>query len=636
MRKIITILLVMLSIVGLSSCLGGVEFELNFVVDSETYDTVSTNGKGIVKMPIEPTKDGYTFDGWYWDNDVWEKPFTANSLLDAPISSNMSVYAKWDCIHTASDWITDSKATCKAEGTKHKECTECEEVLETGSIEKLTTHTPAEAVKENFVDSDCETEGSYNSVVYCSVCEVKLSSEAKVVEKKDHTPSGWIEDTPATCKTEGTKHKECTECEEVLETGSIEKLTTHTPAEAVKENFVDSDCETEGSYNSVVYCSVCEVKLSSEAKVVEKKDHTPSGWIEDTPATCKTEGTKHKECTECEEVLETGSIEKLTTHTPAEAVKENFVDSDCETEGSYNSVVYCSVCEAKISSEAKVVEKKEHTPSEWIEDVAATCKAAGSKHKECIGCKIVLEISTIEKLNTHREGTKQIEIEKGLFCGNSGEYSAILNCIDCGDIISVEKYELPKKHKMSNNVCEICGLPQSSTNGGMTFYLKPDGTYLVSTSSKAIDENIVIGVYNDISVTEINGGAFADRNDITSINIADCVTTIGDLAFYNCTSIKNVIIGNGVREIPNETFFGCTSLRSVTLGDNVETIGYRAFKGCSKLYYVYITGAYDWKLRSERGNTTTVYGTWIAKEDDRQYYGAYYLLEYVAYKWTRK
>ena len=227
MRKIITILLVMLLIVGLSSCLGRVEFELNFVVDGEIYDTVTTNGKEIVKIPDNPAKEGYTFDGWYWDKDEWSKPFTANSLLEAPLSSNMSVYAKWNCVHSASDWIIDSEATCKAEGAKHKKCTKCEEVLETEEIEKLTTHIPAEAVRENFVDSDCETEGSYNSVVYCSVCEAKLSSEAKTVEKKEHTPSDWIEDTPATCKAAGSKHRECIGCKIVLEISTIEKLKTH-------------------------------------------------------------------------------------------------------------------------------------------------------------------------------------------------------------------------------------------------------------------------------------------------------------------------------------------------------------------------------------------------------------------------
>ena len=89
-------------------------------------------------------------------------------------------------------------------------------------------------------------------MVYCSVCNKKLSTEAKTVEKKPHTSSDRITDKAATCKEAGSKHKECTKCEEVLETASIDKLTTHTPGEAVTENYVDSNCETGGSYDLVV------------------------------------------------------------------------------------------------------------------------------------------------------------------------------------------------------------------------------------------------------------------------------------------------------------------------------------------------------------------------------------------------
>ena len=92
----------------------------------------------------------------------------------------------------------------------------------------------------------------------------KTPDKDETPEPHTHTPSEWITDTEPTCKVEGTKHKECTECEEVLETGSIDKLA-----------------------------------------------HTPSEWITDTEPTCKVEGTKHKECTECEEVLETGKVDKL-------------------------------------------------------------------------------------------------------------------------------------------------------------------------------------------------------------------------------------------------------------------------------------------------------------------------------------
>ena len=69
--------------------------ELTFDVDGEKYSSITTTGKETIQIPENPSKDGYAFDGWYWDKDVWNKPFTANSLLDAPISSDMSVYAKF-------------------------------------------------------------------------------------------------------------------------------------------------------------------------------------------------------------------------------------------------------------------------------------------------------------------------------------------------------------------------------------------------------------------------------------------------------------------------------------------------------------------------------------------------------------
>jgi len=385
LRKIGTFVLLCMMLLLLISCNANSEFKLNFIVDGEVYATLMTDGTGNITLPEEPSKNGYTFVGWFFDDKKWEKPFSKNSSIDG----NVNVYAKWE-----------------------------------------------ELDEENQTQSQGQTQ-------------------------------------PHTC--------------------------------------------------------------------------VPSNWIEDTPATCKASGTKHKECTVCKKVLESKSVAKLSTH---------------------------------------------------------------------------------------REGERRINEKTGGFCGQSGTYSQTVFCKDCGIEISHGSQELPQKHQMKNGACEICGLPQSSTKG-LSFYLKSDGTYAV-TATNEIDENVVIGVYNDITVTEINGGCFSNRNDVKSVTIADCVTTIGDLAFYNCTSIKTIVIGNGVKEIPKETFWGCTSLRSVSFGDNVETIGYRAFKECNELLYVYITGAYDWQVKSEMGNKTTIYGRWIGKENNDQGSAAQYLLEYVSCEWTRK
>ena len=97
MKKILQaqlFIIILFCIFAFSACTT-VDFKINFIVDGEIYATVSTNGGETVKMPDNPVKDEYTFDGWFWDKDTWAKPFTANSLLDTPLSSDMNVYCKW-------------------------------------------------------------------------------------------------------------------------------------------------------------------------------------------------------------------------------------------------------------------------------------------------------------------------------------------------------------------------------------------------------------------------------------------------------------------------------------------------------------------------------------------------------------
>ena len=95
-KKILLIVLSLLMLVLVfSSCGDPVEISVSFVVDGKAYHTVSTTGESAITMPQNPTKEGYVFDGWYWDNNTFQKPFTANSLLNQELSGDMSVYAKW-------------------------------------------------------------------------------------------------------------------------------------------------------------------------------------------------------------------------------------------------------------------------------------------------------------------------------------------------------------------------------------------------------------------------------------------------------------------------------------------------------------------------------------------------------------
>ena len=131
---------------------------------------------------------------------------------------NNAGYVEVLCTHDFSvkgDQHLASGATCTAPAKYYYTCSHCGELgsttYESGSdlgheageaatcttAQKCTVcnvelapalgHSAGEAVQENVVPSTCTAEGSYNEVVYCSVCNEKLSTTAKTIEKLPHT-----------------------------------------------------------------------------------------------------------------------------------------------------------------------------------------------------------------------------------------------------------------------------------------------------------------------------------------------------------------------------------------------------------------------------------------------------------------
>ncbi len=110
MKKKLTLSLVLvfvlLSMLILASCMKTIEFSINFISDGEIVHTIQTSGEEAIQMPPAPTKQGYVFSGWYWDEGIWQEPFTASSLLNTALSSDMNVFAKW-----VSEEVTTSSYT---------------------------------------------------------------------------------------------------------------------------------------------------------------------------------------------------------------------------------------------------------------------------------------------------------------------------------------------------------------------------------------------------------------------------------------------------------------------------------------------------------------------------------------------
>ena len=279
--------------------------------------------------------------------------------------------------HTAGAPVTENNvdATCTEDGSYDtvKYCTVCDaELSRVTTTVTATGHTEGEAVKENQTAASCDEAGSYDSVVYCSVCNKELSRKTETVDKIGHNYAGVITTQP-TCTEAGVKTFTCSVCndtytEEVAALGH--KLTS---VEAKAPTCVDD------GYEAYEYCSACDYTT------YEKEDatgHNHEAVV--TAPTCTADGYTTYTCSVCGDTY-TDNVVAATGHTEAEAVRENDVAATCVANGSYENVVYCSVCDAEISRTKITVDALGHDWGEADCTTPKTCSVCNTTEGAALG-----------------------------------------------------------------------------------------------------------------------------------------------------------------------------------------------------------------------------------------------------------
>ena len=415
-------------------------------------------------------------------------------------------------------------------------------------------------------------------------------------EPCEHIFGEWQTIKPSTCKEEGMESRVCAECDEAEER-TTPKSEIHTP---VTDAAIEPTCKSEG-LSEGSHCSVCDKVLTAQTALPKSEEHSPVTDAAIEP-TCKSEGlSEGSHCSVCDKVLTAQTVlPKSDEHTP---VTDAAVAPTCKSEG-LSEGSHCSVCDKVLIAQTALPKSDEHSPSDWITDTEASCKLEGERHKECTVCETVIEKETLPRSQAHGALKSVAEMPKGVFCGDAGQCRITEICSVCGEQISSADRPIPEKHSVENGSCQACGLPESTTKG-IYFGLNPDKkSYFAVPAKDFTGGRVVIGVYNGLSVTEVD---FVGCDSLNSIVLADCVERIG--SFEACFKLSTVKIGNRVTEIPEYAFRDCGSLSDVTVGDGVVKIGENAFSGCAKLWRVYISGSHDWTSGGNR-----FYGDTIGKE----------------------
>ncbi len=71
------------------------EYTITFYADGQKAGTFVTAGNEKITLPAAPEKPGYTFGGWYFDENTWLNPVNEDTYLHTALTGDVSVYAKY-------------------------------------------------------------------------------------------------------------------------------------------------------------------------------------------------------------------------------------------------------------------------------------------------------------------------------------------------------------------------------------------------------------------------------------------------------------------------------------------------------------------------------------------------------------
>lgn len=345
-----------------------IKYDSNGGTGTMANPTVELDKEFIFQKCEYVAPNGKHFKDWQVDNTVYK---VGDKRVFTKDDQNKEIKAVWE-EHTFDQKLKEvngvstlkDKATCTTNAIYYKSCA-CGQVSTTETFEDKDTKLGHEYTKQikdakylKYQGSNCQEHDAYWYA--CSRCDVSAKDDEnaqdkyyesaevgnhvlskdwnkdsnnhwhsctvpgcnEVSDKGNHVYDQEVESseylaTPATCMTPARYYKSCI-CgakgtEAFAATGTH---LGHAYIEVKNPQFLRekaTNCKEHDTYWYV--CSRCGKTSKTINKYYEDKDskgeHISSDWIIDQQPTVAKEGSKHKECTVCKEVLETEKIAKL-------------------------------------------------------------------------------------------------------------------------------------------------------------------------------------------------------------------------------------------------------------------------------------------------------------------------------------
>lgn len=363
---------------------GEATYTAQFTAIPRVYNvTLNANG-GEVENPITeytygigatlpvPTRTGYTFNDWYYDETYSGAVVTEISATD---TGDKAYYAKWTPNIYTVTYDYDEATGGNSVKTKT--------VVYDSEYGTLPTPSKIGCIFDGWNTAD----------------NIKVTSETIVSIAENHTLRAQWADCPhtwdsgkitknATCTATGTALFTCTICADT-KTEEIAMLSHTEVTDLRVEPTCTENGKTEGSH-----CSVCNTVIKAQ-EVISATGHTENSGEITKPPTCTETGMMTYKCTKCSEIVRTESI----------SASGHVIDESEWYKDSENHWRECGVCHEKPEEETHIKDSGTVTKQPTTEE-------NGIREYKCTVCGFVMQTEPIEKLDSPIEPSDRIEFER--------------------------------------------------------------------------------------------------------------------------------------------------------------------------------------------------------------------------------